>query len=249
LVLLLSICAATAPATAEKIQRGHVVVSLDARVTPLHLPRDRQAPVAIFMRGRIGTDDGSPAPRLTSLRLAVAGRGVLIARGLPVCPRARLRNAQTSDALRRCRGALVGGGQLAAEVSVPHQSPFSMRARLLAFNGRTAAGDPAIWVHAYSSNPPLAIVLPFIVHQDGGRLATSLTAEVPRFLAPLAHLTEFKLTLFRRFRHDGERRSYLNASCAIPRSLSAGFASTRASFRFAEFKAMRVEAVRSCRAR
>jgi hypothetical protein len=66
----------------------------------------------------------------------------------------------------------------------------------------------------------------------------------------LLHLASFQLNLFRRYRHDGELRSYLSASCPVPASFSAGFlAFAKASYRFADGRTRRVEAVRSSRAR
>jgi hypothetical protein len=109
---------------------------------------------------------------------------------------------------------------------------------------------PAVWVHAFSANPPLAIVLPFIVRREGARLQTSLTATVPAALGSLPHLASFKLNLFRRYRHNGQRRSYLSASCPVPSTFTASFlAFAKATYRFADGRTLRTEAVRSCRAR
>jgi hypothetical protein len=238
------------PAGAERSQRGHLIVAVNGRISPLELPRGHPAPVALRIGGRISTDDASPLPRMKRIRLVIAGRGVLTTAGLPVCPRARLRNASSALALRRCGTALVGRGRLEADAFIAHQKPFAIHAALLAFNGRTRGGGPAVWVHTFSANPPLSIVLPFTVRREGGRLQTSLTATVPADLGNLPHLASFRLNLFRRYRHDGERRSYLSASCPVPSTFTAGFlAFAKASYRFADGRTLRTEAVRSCRAR
>lgn len=180
----------------------------------------------------------------------LAGRGALDAAGLPVCPRARLRNADSAQALRACGPALVGRGTIGAQVFLPHQAPFPLTSRLLAFSGRTRNGTTAIWVHAFSTNPPLSIVLPFLVHRHGPRLASVLTATVPRALGNLPHLSRFEIAFSRRFTHRGKRRSYISASCPVPPALTAGFPSfARATYTFADGRRLSVEAVRSCRAR
>lgn len=238
------------PARGERTQRGHLIVAFSGNFDPLRLPRDHNAPIALRIGGRIGTDDGSPLPRLTQISLRIDGRGALDATGLPVCPRARLRNADSAQALRACGSALVGRGTIGAQVFLPHQASFPLASRLLAFNGRTRNGTTAIWVHAFSVNPPLSIVLPFVVHRRGRRLSTVLTATVPRSLGNLPHLSGFEITLARRFRDHGRPRSYLSASCPIPPALSAGFlAFANATYSFADGRRLRVEAVRSCRAR
>jgi hypothetical protein len=105
-------------------------------------------------------------------------------------------------------------------------------------------------VHAFSRRPPLAIVLSFIVRREGEHLRTALTATVPRSLGDLAHLASFELNLSRRYRHRGKLRSYLSASCPVPADFTAGFlAFAKASYSFADGRRLRVEAVRSCRAR
>ena len=107
------------------------------------------------------TSDETPLPRVNWIRLELAWRGVLETQGLPVCPSVKLENADTSQALERCGGAAVGSGRLFATVFLPHQSPFAIRSRLVAFNAKTHAGRPEILVHAYSTHPPISFVIPF----------------------------------------------------------------------------------------
>jgi hypothetical protein len=241
---------ASGPANGERTQRGNLIVSVAGNISPLELPRHHSVPVALRLGGRIATEDGEPLPRMSRIRIAIAGRGVLTTAGLPVCPKARLRNADSGQALRRCRDALVGRGSLSADAFLAHQQPFAIRSRLLGFNGRTHKGAPAVWVHAFSRRPPLAIVLPFIVHREGPRLRTTLSATVPRALGDLPHLASFKLSIHRRYRAAGDQRSYLSASCPVPSAFTAGFlAFAKATYSFADGRRLHVEAVRSCRAR
>lgn len=240
----------TGPAHGERTQRGNLIVAVAGNISPLQLPRHRPAPVALSIGGRIATADGSPLPRMKRIRLVIAGRGVLSTAGLPVCPRARLRNASPSLAMQRCGPALVGRGRLGAFGFIANQKPFPLKASTLAFNGRTKAGGPAVWVHVFSAYPPLAIVLPFIVRREGRRLQTSLTATVPASLGDLPHLASFELTLHRRYRADGDLRSYLSASCPAPAGFTAGYLTfAKATYSFADGRKLRTEAVRSCRAR
>jgi hypothetical protein len=238
------------PVRGERSQRGNLIVAINGGIAPRKLPRHRTAPVAVRIGGRISTADGSPLPRLKRIRLALGGRGVLFTRGLPVCPRARIRNADNRQALELCGPALVGRGSLDAKAFVPHQPPFTIHSRLLAFNGRTARGGPAVWVHAYAGSPPVSIVLPFLIRRDAGTLRTSLTATVPRSLGPIPRLAGFEITFSRRFHYRGEPRSYLSASCPVPPGFTAGFlAFARVTYRFVDGRDLDVEAVRSCRAR
>jgi hypothetical protein len=237
-------------AAGERVQRGHLIASVGGGIFPHTLPRHRRAPVGLRIGGHIYTDDGSPLPRLTRIELAIAGRGQLFTRGLAVCPRGRLANADNRQAMTRCGPAVVGKGRIEAIVFTPRQQPFRIASRLLAFNGRTSRGAPAVWVHAFSPNPPVSIVLPFFVHRRPGRFRTALVARVPRSLGPLPHLAGFQISFSRRFRYRGALRSYLSANCPAIRGFTGGFLSfARASYGFADGRDMSVAAVRGCRTR
>ena len=79
---------------------------------------------------------------------------------------------------------------------------------------------------------------------------SKLTATVPAALGDLPHLASFELTLHRRYRAGGVKRSYLSASCPAPAGFTAGYLTfAKAAYHFADGRTLRTEAVRSCRAR
>ena len=116
-VLLLAIAyLAVGPAAAEQTGTPKVHISFDGRITPRDLPRHRSVPVSLELSGAVYATGGVPPPRLQRIELAFGARGGLETAGLPVCPRARLGNATRKQALERCRAALVGRGEISAEV-------------------------------------------------------------------------------------------------------------------------------------
>lgn len=240
---------ATERSGAEQTQQGTLVSSLQGELRPLALPRDHLAPVAVHLEARLRTSDGSLLPRVTRLEIGLPGQGVLSTRGLPACPLKRLRNTRTPEALAACRTALVGQGRLRAVVALPNQDPFTVDARLLAFNARLG-GHRAVLLHAGAANPPTSSVLPLLVKRGSGRFSTALAGAVSPALGPWPHLEQFEVTLFRRYRYRGARRSYLSASCPIPPGLTAGFFSfARASYGLAGGARIATAIARGCRAR
>lgn len=236
-------------AAGEQTQRGNLISSLDGELRPLALPRHRPAPVAVHLEGRLRTSDGSTLPRMTKLELALPGQGVLGTRGLPVCTVRRLHDTKSGKALAACRSALVGRGWLEAEVVLPNQAPFSVRARLLAFNARIGRRR-AVLLHAGAANPPTSSVLPLLVKRGSGRFGTALVGRVSSAFGPWPRLRRFEITLFRRYRYRGTSRSYLSASCPLPPSLTAGFFSfARAAYSFAGDSGIATGIARSCRSR
>jgi hypothetical protein len=241
---------ASGPAGAERAQKGSVIVSLKGGISPNKLPRDRPAPVTVHLAGGVETSDGSPLPRVNSIKLELAWRGKLYTKGLPVCPRERLTSTDTRQARELCSGAIIGDGQLFAKVFFPNQTPFGVHADMVVFNGQTKTGEPAVWAHAYSSDPPVSFIIPFAVRQQKGAFRTVLETTIRRAVGPWPHVANFRVRVARKFTHDGRRRSYLSASCPVPPQFTVGFLSlARATYVFADGAEVTTETVRSCRTR
>jgi hypothetical protein len=235
-------------ARGERSQHGTLILSLGGRLSPLTLPRQHAAPVAVELEGSLRTADGSPLPRVTRVEFGLPQQGVLSTDGLPTCTRRKLIVTNSADALAACRGALVGHGRVDLTVQVPHQAPFPVHTRLLAFNARIH-GRRAILLHAYTSQPPLAVVLPFIIRHRPGRFGTTLAANLP-VLGEWARVAQFKMVLSRRYSYRRRRRSYLSASCPIPKRFTAGFFSfAQVAYWLADGRHVSTAIARSCRAR
>jgi hypothetical protein len=249
-IVLATVALLAVPAGAERTQSGNLIVSLDGGILPRKLPRHERAPVSVHLAGGIHTSDESSLPRVNKLKLELAWRGLLFTRGLPVCPQVRLRGIDSRQAIASCGGALVGRGRLYAKIFVPNQSPFGIRANLLAFNGKTKVGRPAVLVHAYTTDPPVSFVIPFAVHRQKGAFRTVLVTTLKRSIGTWPHVSSFRIEVARSFLYHGERRSYLSASCPVPPHFTAGFLSfARATYTFAGGEELAIESVRSCRAK
>lgn len=240
---------AAGAAQGEQVQRGNLVVSLDGGLSPLKLPRDRLAPVAVRLQGGLRSTDGTTLPRVTRIALGLPGQGVVDTRGLPTCSQRSLRNTRPPEALAACRPALIGNGRLRAEVAVPNQAPFEIDARLLAFNGRVR-GRRAVILHGFSAQPPTVVVLPFLLGPGSGHFGLTLAADLAAALGPWPRLADFEMTLSRRYVYRGRAHSYLSASCPIPSRLTAGFFSfARVGLTLAGGREIGTGIARGCRAK
>jgi hypothetical protein len=249
LVLAAALGLAAAPVYGERFQSGDLIIYLRGGVVPRTLPRDHSTPVSVHLQAGIETENSVPLPHVRKISLDLAYKGALDTEGLPVCPRTELRALDTRHALSVCGSALVGRGTLYARVFVPTQAPFGLSAQLLAFNGKTRQGHTAIWVLAYSPDPPVSFVLPFHVRRRSGPFPTALVSVVPRDVGPWPHFAHFRMVVSRRFRYRGQMHSYLSASCPLPPRLTSGLLSlARATFSVDNAPDLDVEAVRTCRA-
>ncbi|MDX6634956.1 MAG: hypothetical protein QOF06_1159 [Solirubrobacterales bacterium] len=235
-------------ASAERSQRGDLIVSLKGNMAPLKLPRERPAPIAIYLEGGLQTADGSILPRVRRIELGLPGQGVLDTRGLPVCPQRLLRNTKPPEALVVCRSALVGHGRLQAVVALPNQKPFRVGAEMRAFNGRIGKRR-AVVLHAYLDDPPTVVVLPFRIGPGSGRFGTALVADLGAALGPSVRFAHFQIELSRRFSRGGQVRSYLSASCPVPKGTAGFFSLAKVSFTLVGGRRISQGIARSCRAR
>lgn len=234
----------------ERARTGDLEVFLDGGLSPKVLPRHRPAPVGVFLAGGVETVGGAPLPRVNWIRIELAWRGRLDTKGLPECPRVRLRGTDSKQAMELCGPAVVGHDKLYAKIFVPNQSPFGLHARLLAFNGKTKDGSPAVWVHAFAPDPPVSFVLPFEVRHQPGNFRTVLVTTIRKSVGPWPHVANFHITVGRNFRYQGKMHSYMNASCPVPPSWTEGFLSlARATYTFADGRKLHPQVARRCKAR
>ncbi len=251
LALITIVCGATlllaGVAHGESERVGNIIVTFDGRFAPHALPRDREAPVTVDISGTLRTADGERPPPLRSMSFAVDRHGKLSARGLPVCLPGRLESTSSSEALSRCRKALVGKGGFGAKVDFPDLK-FPVEGRLLAFNTR-ARGRPAIALHIYGSTPVKVtfVLILHIHHPSRGTFGTVLSTRIPKLAADLGYVTDFSLSFGRRYRHRGEPRSFISARCAAPAGFpGALFNFVRGSFTFANGKTVTTTLARDC---
>ena len=233
----------------ETSQRGNLRVSFDAQLRPTRLPRHGTAPIAVTVSGRIATTDGTTPPQLRRIEIAINRNGRLDPTGLPSCRLEEIQPATTANALAACGDAKVGEGSVAADVVIPEQSPVPSAGRLVAFNG-FEDGRPVIFAHVYGTKPiPTSYTLTLRIGRAKGKLATTLSADLPAVAANVAFITSISLKLERRYGYHGERRSYLSAGCPAPPGYpGAIFPLAKASFGFADGRSLGSTLVRSCKA-
>jgi len=223
-----------ATASAVVVQEDGVRLTVLSQVMPNKLPRERPAPVAIFVAGHLATVDGAIPPQLQRLEIEVNRHGLLQSRGLPVCHAKQVQPATTARALSNCGQALIGSGQFWAHIILAGQEPYPTKGRLLIFNGRRQ-GHPTLLAQIYTSHPfNSSFLISFAIRRiSDGPYGTRLAASLPQALGSWGYLDRIKLTLKRKYRSGGQQLSYFNAACpAPPGSNRTGFPLAKATFFF-----------------
>lgn len=222
---LLALLAANAGAA--KVELDHMVLRADGVFKPQSLPRHRYAPVRFQGFADIRSKTGGAPPALRRVRLHFDNDGRLSVAGLPVCRPAQVRIATPKQARRRCRGAIVGVGRIAAAVSLPLGLTAKISSPLTLFNGPRQGRNPTVLAHARATLPLLetyAITIP--IERTRGRYGYRATLKLPPLAGGLGALTHIEARIGRIYRFRGAKRSYTYARC------SDGVLETRGRFLF-----------------
>jgi len=238
-------------AQAEIAQKGNLRVSVEGKLSPKKLPRRGAAPIAVSVNGRVSTTDGALPPQLKRLRIELNRRGKIDTNGLPTCKYSKIQPGSSSRARRQCRSALVGKGSFTANITLAGQEPYPTRGKLLVFNSKQGR-KPVLFGHIYSAKPfATSFVIVFKIQRlRKGTYGIALNAPVPKAMDAWGRLTGLNMTLSRRFRHKGRRRSFISSGCRAPRGFTlASFPLARTSFAFSGGKKLTSTLSGTCKAR
>jgi hypothetical protein len=222
--------------SAEVITGGNYRISFSGSMSPAKLPRTGLQPISVSVRGAVRPLPGVPSPALREFTVSINRHARLSLRGLPVCSRQQVVGNSTSQALAKCRDALVGSGEFAAHIDLPEQTPFPAAGRLLVFNSRYH-GHRALLGHVFGRQPvPTAIDLYFRLHQEqSGPYGLTFTATLPEVGEEWGYVKGFEVSLGRRYLFHGRQRSVLAAGCPAPVGItSAPFKLARGVFNLAD---------------
>lgn len=180
-------------------------------IVPKKLPKHELAPVAIELRGKVSTTDGTHPSALREVTIDLDRNIVIDATGLPVC-RAGGRDVSIRKA---CRSSIVGSGKADFELAFPEAPPIRSQSKLTAYNTGVKAGAITLVVVGSIDVPaPRTIAIPVEIDRvHTGRYGLRAVAKVPVVAGGSGSLIDFNLQIKRLFDHRGSRMSYAMARC------------------------------------
>jgi hypothetical protein len=200
---------------AATVRVGTLVLHADGGFAPRMLPRQSYAPIHFQGYGDISTTDGSVPPPLQHVKLEFDRDGRLDAAGLGICPPASIEGATPAQARNRCKGAIVGSGQIGATVPLPILGRVELRSPLTLFNGPRRNGNPTVVAHAQAPFPiseTYVVVVP--IERRHGIYGYRASFDVPPIAGGLGALTHGEVKIGRRYHVGGSERSYVSARCS-----------------------------------
>ncbi len=206
---------AVAAAKWNVFQAGNLVLRVDGGVSPKKLPRKRLAPVAINVRGKISTVDGSHPPAFREATIDFDKNGAVNARGLPVCKGGQLQARDTKTVKRVCGKSIVGTGSGRIQIAFPEQTPIPVKAPIVLFNGGVKGGTTTLFIHTYITSPIVSAVVTTVKIKKirKGRYGIRTISKIPVIAGGSGSVLEFSFKVKRIFRYKGKKRSYVMAKC------------------------------------
>jgi hypothetical protein len=207
-----------------RIQAGDIVVNGEGGFTPTALPKNVDAPITLFGRGRISTVSGDFPPVLETIGFEFDKHGSVDTTGLPKCTAAKLKATTVPQARKLCPGAIVGTGQGSAVVVFPEQAPIKANSPITLFNGPRIGGDPSVLAHAHLTVPaPTTFIVPIRIETiHNGRYGYRVTARIPKIAGGFGIPLAGSLRVGRHWTFRGKKHSYVNARCADGRLQAVG---------------------------
>ena len=229
-------------AGAATVRVGTLVLHADGAFEPRALPRRSFAPIHFQGYGQIKETNGSVPPPLRHVKIEFDHDGRVTTTGLPTCPPRELEGTTTAQARRRCRGAIVGTGHIAAAVTLAGLARIDLKAPLTLFNGPRREGHPTVLGQARAPFPiseTYVIVAP-IERIHSGVYGYRTEFDIPPIAGGFGSLTRIDAKIGRRYRFHGRPRSFVSARC------SDYVLQTRGSFFFADGTVIYGSAFKAC---
>lgn len=242
--LIAAIAASAAIAGPTVVGKDGNTQSLDV-VVPKNLSKTKPTPVTLKVTTKTTSTtaaNGVPSPAIRAV-VDFDKNASLYTKGVPTCDPAKLQSTSTEVALTECASAKIGSGSGAALLPVGDKV-LPEPVVITAFNGVPQAGQPVVLLHAYGSSPvqTTQVLIGKVSNYNKEGFGPRLDVEIPKLAGGVGALTDFSVTINKKYRYKGAVRSYVSAKCPKSKKLKA-----RATFTYLDGEALTAVSKQSCK--
>jgi hypothetical protein len=228
--LLVSLLVAAATALAATVAMAGAPVTspdgnaqaIDAVFGPKKLSKSKWTPGTLKVTTTLSNPTKSNGVPVPTVHVVVDfdKNARIFTKGLPTCNPAKLQNVSTEIALRECGRAKIGGGSAKALIPVGEQV-FVADQTVTAFNGTLRGSTPTILLHSYGTKPSVTTLVlnGTVTNYNRQGYGPRLDLEVPKIAGGNGALTEFTVTINKRYRYKGKPATYISAKCPKSKKL------------------------------
>jgi len=250
--LLVSLLVAAATAIAASVAMAGAPANspdgngqaIDSVIAPKKLSKSQWTPASLKVTTTLrnsSTSNGVPVPT-TNVVIDFDKNAKIFTKGVPTCNPAKVQNVSTEVALRECGRAKIGSGQAKADIPVGEQV-FVAEQTVTAFNGTPRGGKPVILLHTYGTKPTVTTLVlnGTVTNRNREGYGPRLDLEVPKIAGGAGALTDFTVTINKKYRYKGKPTSYISAKCPNSKKLKV-----RSVFTFLDGQSSKPTDVGSC---
>jgi hypothetical protein len=190
--------------------------SIETVIAPRSLLKKTFAAGSLKVVTRTGTTtaaNGVPSPAVNATIDFDKGARIFT-KGLPTCNPALLQNVSTEIAEEKCGKAKIGSGKAHALLPVGSRV-LPVEQTVTAFNGVPQGGKPTVLLHTYGTTPiqTTLVLIGKVSNYDKQGYGPRLEIQIPLLAGGTGALTEFEVTINKKWRYKGEKVSFISAEC------------------------------------
>ncbi len=234
--LIAAAVAATAAITASAAFAGPTVSgpdgntqSVESVIAPKKLLKKTFSPGSLKVVTKTGTvtnPTGVPSPAVHAVIDFDKG-AKLFTKGLPTCDAAKIQSASTEVAEENCGKAKIGSGSAHALLR-SGTNVYNIAQTVTAFNGVPQGGKPVVLLHVYGTTPvqTTLVLVGTVSNYNKEGYGPRLDITIPLIVNGQGALTEFEVTIDKKYTYKGAKQSFISAEC------DNGSFKTRAAFTY-----------------
>jgi hypothetical protein len=243
-VLVAAIAASVAIAGPTVVGKDGNTQSVDV-VIPKNLSKTKPTPVTLKVTTKTTSTtaaNGVPSPAIRAV-VDFDKNASLYTKGIPTCDSAKLQSTSTEVALQSCGNAKIGTGSGSALLPVGTKV-LPEPVVITAFNGVPVGGRPVVLLHAYGSSPvqTTQVLIGKVSNYNKEGFGPRLDVEIPKLAGGTGALTDFTVTINKKYKYKGEKRSFVSAKCPNSKKLKA-----RAAFTYLDGEVLTAVSTQSCK--
>jgi hypothetical protein len=191
--------------------------SIETVIGPKKLPKKTLAPATLKVVTKTTTTtaaNGVPSPAVNATIDFDKGAKIFT-KGLPTCNPAVLQNVSTEIAEEKCGSAKIGSG--VAHALLPTGSRvYDVEQTVTAFNGVPQGGKPTVLLHSYGTTPTQTtlVLVGTVTNYNKQGYGPRLEIQIPLIAGGTGALTEFQVTIHKKWSYKGKKVSFISAECA-----------------------------------
>jgi hypothetical protein len=218
--------------------------AIDVKIAPKKLSKTAYSPATLKVTTKTTTTtapNGVPSPANRAV-VDFDKNAKLFTKGLPTCNAAKLQSTSTEAAIQACGKAVIGSGTGAALLPVG-TTVYTEPTVVTAFNGVPQGGKPVVLLHAYGTSPvqTTLVLVGVISNYNKEGYGPRLDVEIPKIAGGTGALTDFSVTINKKYKYQGKMRSFITAKCPNSKKLKA-----RGAFTFADGETLTALSTQSC---